>query len=59
MASMGEKSQLASKAASSAPATCEAMKRGTEAGAIPEKVFVSARAMVTAGLAKLVEAVNQ
>jgi hypothetical protein len=35
------------------------MKSGTECGAIPEKLFVNARAIVTAGLAKLVEAVNQ
>ena len=31
----------------------------TEAGAIPAKVLENIRAMVTAGLAKLVELVNQ
>jgi hypothetical protein len=56
---MGKKSQPASRAASSAPATCETIKSGTELGAIPEKLFVRALATVTAGLAKLVEAVNQ
>ena len=35
------------------------MNMGTSAGAIPEKLFVRARAIVTAGLAKDVEAVNQ
>ncbi len=35
------------------------MNIGTSIGAIPEKLFVSARAIVTAGLAKDVEAVNQ
>jgi hypothetical protein len=35
------------------------MKTGTPAGAIPANVSESDRAMVTAGLAKEVEAVNQ
>jgi hypothetical protein len=35
------------------------MNPGMPAGAIPEKVSVSPRAMVTAGLAKLVLDVNQ
>lgn len=35
------------------------MKAGTSAGRIPEKVFDSERAMVIAGLAKDVDAVNQ
>jgi hypothetical protein len=35
------------------------MKIGTSPGAIPEKLLVSARAIVTAGFAKEVEAVNQ
>ena len=35
------------------------MKTGTSAGRMPENVSVSARAMVTAGLANEVEAVNQ
>lgn len=43
----------------SAPAVCATRKGSTWAGAIPAKVFVRARAIVTAGLAKDVEAVNQ
>ena len=35
------------------------MKAGTLAGAMPAKVSENARAMVTAGLANEVEAVNQ
>ena len=35
------------------------MNPGTEAGAMPAKVSVKARPMVTAGLAKLVDDVNQ
>jgi len=35
------------------------MKPGTSAGAMPAKVSLSDRAMVTAGLANDVEAVNQ
>jgi hypothetical protein len=34
------------------------MKAGTDDGLIPANVFVSVRAMVTAGFAKLVELVN-
>lgn len=41
------------------PTTCMPMKPGTEAGAIPAKVSEKARPMVTAGLAKEVEEVNQ
>ena len=36
-----------------------ATNAGTEAGAMPAKVSESIRATVTAGLAKLVELVNQ
>lgn len=36
-----------------------AMKPGASGGAIPANVSLSERAMVTAGLAKEVEAVNQ
>jgi len=36
-----------------------AMNMGASAGAIPEKLFVSAQAIVTAGLAKDVDHVNQ
>ena len=39
--------------------SCMAMKAGAEAGAIPANVLENMRAMVTAGLAKLVELVNQ
>ena len=46
-------------AASSAPANCTAMNIGTSAGAIPEKLLVMLRAIVIAGLAKLVDEVNQ
>jgi hypothetical protein len=35
------------------------MNIGAFAGRIPENVFVSVRAMVTAGFAKLVDEVNQ
>jgi hypothetical protein len=35
------------------------MKAGAEDGAMPAKVLLKARAIVTAGLAKEVEAVNQ
>ena len=42
-----------------APRSWAAMKAGTFSGAIPAKLDVNARATVTAGLAKDVEAVNQ
>src|SRR5437868_5125254 len=42
-----------------APMSCMTMNIGTELGAMPAKVFESVRAMVTAGLAKLVDEVNQ
>jgi len=38
---------------------CAAMKGTTDAGAMPANVSVSVLAKVTAGLAKLVDAVNQ
>ncbi len=41
------------------PASWAATKAATFAGAIPAKVFDSDRAIVTAGLANDVEAVNQ
>jgi hypothetical protein len=41
------------------PPTWAAMKTGTEDGAIPAKVLENIRPIVIAGLAKLVEAVNQ
>lgn len=42
-----------------APMSCAAMNAGMCAGSMPENVFVKLRANVTAGLAKLVDAVNQ
>jgi hypothetical protein len=45
--------------AASIPASWEKMKAATPVGAIPAKVSESDRAIVTAGLAKDVEAVNQ
>jgi hypothetical protein len=50
---------LKSAVAARAPATCAAMKPGASAGRIPENVFVSERAKVTAGFAKEVDDVNQ
>ena len=46
-------------APSAPPTTSATRKAGTEAGAIPAKVSERVRASVTAGLAKLVELVNQ
>jgi hypothetical protein len=45
--------------AASVPASCAAMNKGAETGAMPAKVSDRQRAIVTAGLAKEVEAVNQ
>ena len=45
--------------ASTAPASWARMNAGTSAGRMPLKVSDRLRATVTAGLAKLVEAVNQ
>jgi hypothetical protein len=45
--------------AANIPASCAKMNAGAPEGAIPAKVFEKARAIVTAGLAKDVEAVNQ
>ena len=42
-----------------APTSCATMNMGTSPGAMPEKLSVNARATVTAGLAKDVDAVNQ
>src|SRR5262245_52108955 len=46
-------------AAASAPSSSATRKPGTSRGAIPANVSLSARAMVTAGLAKDVDEVNQ
>jgi hypothetical protein len=45
--------------AANAPMSWAAIKPGASAGRMPAKVFVKARASVTAGLANDVEAVNQ
>ena len=45
--------------AKAAPTTCAAINAGACSGAIPENVSVKERAIVTAGFAKDVEAVNQ
>ena len=42
-----------------APTSCMTMNIGADDGAMPAKVSDSVRATVTAGLAKLVEDVNQ
>jgi hypothetical protein len=47
------------KVAASPPASWAAMKRGTSAGRMPANVSLSDLAIVTAGLAKDVDAVNQ
>ena len=48
-----------SPSASAPPTSCISTNAGAEDGAIPANVSVSVRATVTAGLAKLVELVNQ
>jgi hypothetical protein len=55
----GANSQPVSTEASRAPASWARTKAGAFSGLIPAKVSESARAMVTAGFAKLVELVNQ
>ena len=52
-------SQPKSAAAVAAPNICATMNPNTEFGAIPANVLERLRAMVTAGLAKEVDAVNQ
>ena len=52
-------SQRQTRTLKSIPSSCAMMNGGTALGAMPENVLVIARAMVTAGLAKDVEAVNQ
>ena len=47
------------KCAAIAPISCAATKAGTQAGAIPAKLLLNDRARVMAGLAKLVDEVNQ
>ncbi len=57
--SWGASSQRNTNVAAVAPSSCATMKPGASTGRMPEKVSVRLRAMVTAGLAKEVEAVNQ
>src|ERR1700729_4245009 len=52
-------SQRKSNVAAMAPHNCAATNTGTSEGRMPEKVFETARARVTAGLANDVDAVNQ
>src|SRR5262249_51190992 len=52
-------SQRNNAVAAAAPTSCAAMKPGTSAGLMPANVSVSARAIVTAGFANDVDAVNQ
>ena len=52
-------SQAASTVAASAPMSCATMKAGTPPGEMPANVSDSDRAIVTAGFAKDVDAVNQ
>ncbi len=56
---LSSNSHRASSAATAAPVSCAAMKSGTSRGAIPANVSERLRATVIAGLAKLVEEVNQ
>jgi len=51
--------RLKMSVAAKLPATCAIRKNGTSAGRIPENVLESDRAIVTAGFAKDVDAVNQ
>ena len=57
-ADAGSKS-FAARSAAAPPASWAAMNAGASAGRMPAKVFDSDRAIVTAGLANEVEAVNQ
>ncbi len=50
---------LKSRVAAKPPASCAALNPITSTGRIPAKVLLTDRAMVTAGLAKDVDAVNR
>jgi hypothetical protein len=52
-------SHLKSSVAANAPPNCAPTNPDTSFGLMPEKVFVTERARVTAGLANEVDAVNQ
>jgi hypothetical protein len=56
---LSSNNQRPQAAASKAPPICAAMKPGASTGRMPEKLSVSERARVIAGLAKLVDDVNQ
>ena len=56
---MSDRRYFASMRPSAAPQNCAAMKPATCVGAIPAKVLLRERAMVIAGFAKDVDAVNQ
>ena len=56
---MGGRSHPDTIVAAAAPAACDTMNSGTSAGRMPANVFVSDRAIVTAGFANEVDAVNQ
>src|SRR5215472_16071815 len=56
---VGESNHRNRNVAANAPENCAAMKPTASIGRIPENVFVSDRAIVTAGFAKDVDAVNQ
>ncbi len=53
------KSSIAKHIAANAPASCATMNIGTSVGVIPEKLLAMLRAIVIAGLAKLVDDVSQ
>src|SRR5207253_3811651 len=59
VAGMPGKRKTPSATASSAPTICMTTNIGTLLGAMPAKVSLSMRPIVTAGLAKLVDDVNQ
>src|SRR5262245_23084579 len=52
-------SQRHTSVVAAAPSNCARMNAATSSGRIPAKVLLAARASVTAGLAKEVDAVNQ
>src|SRR4029453_7427996 len=58
-AGMTGTSHAKSPVATAAPASWATMNAGTSVGRMPAKVSLAARAMVTAGFAKEVDAVNQ
>ena len=58
-AALRRNSQTQNTVAMTAPAIWKAMKAGASIGRMPENVSVKLRPNVTAGLAKLVEEVNQ